>query len=140
MRRVVVLVVGLLVLQATPASAEPDAVKASMCSEGAWSRLELTHVEGLELTHVEGQIRMRFEVHQSPVGHEWRITFRNVKRNLFPVISRVIAARTRVASDSGVFVVQVLRPEWNDVIGVIGEAVDRQTGQVCKTRVPYGGA
>ena len=83
---------------------------------------------------------MGFEVHQSPVGHEWRITFRNVKRNLFPVISRVIAARTRVASDRGVFVVQALRPEWNDVIGVIGEAVDTQTGQVCKTRVPYGGA
>jgi hypothetical protein len=129
MRRVVVLLVGLLVLQATPASAGPDVVKAGMCSDGARSRLELTDTGD--------RIQVRFEVHRSPVGHEWRITFRFVEHNIGNLYGHVFLRDTRVASDSGVFVVQLQRPDWAIEGGVVGKAVDRQTGQVCRALVWY---
>jgi hypothetical protein len=70
---------------------------------------------------------VRFEVHQSPVGHEWRIHFRHMQHNIQPVIGHVFFRGTRVASDRGDFVVQVRRPDWGD--GVVGEAVDlRRSG------------
>jgi hypothetical protein len=129
MRRVVVLVVGLLMLQATPASAGPDVVKAGTCSDGARSRLELTDTGG--------RIQVRFEVHRSPVGDEWRITFRFVEHNIGNLYGHVFFRDTRVASDSGVFVVQLQRPDWAVEDGVVGKAVDRQTGQVCRALVWY---
>lgn len=132
MRRVIVFVVGLLVLQATPALAEPDVLKARTCSDGARWRLEITDAGD--------QIKVRFEVHQSPVGHSWRIRLSHMERNILPCCGHVFFRGTRVASDSGVFVVQVARPDWagqarND--GVRGKAVDRQTGQVCRVFVWY---
>jgi len=95
-----------------------------MCSDGARSRLELTDMGD--------RIQVRFEVHRSPVGHEWRITFRYVERNIPVRYGHVFFRGTRVASDSSVFVVQRRVPDWGGVDGLVGKAVDRQTGQVCK--------
>lgn len=107
------------------ASAAPDVVRQRTCSDGARPRLELTDLGD--------RIQVRFEVHRSPVGHEWRIRFRYVKeRNLVPVHGHVFFRGTRVAWGSGVFVVHLRVPGWRQVAGVVGKAVDRQTGQVCK--------
>jgi hypothetical protein len=111
------------------ASAAPDRVKTGMCSDGARWRLEVTDTGNW--------INVRFEVHQSPVGHEWRIDFRHVQHNIMPVIGHVFFRGIRVASDSGVLVVEPRRPDWAGVDGLVGEAVDRQTGQVCKVRAWY---
>jgi hypothetical protein len=129
MRRIGILVVGLLVLGAVPAQAEPDVVKQKTCSDGARVRLELTDIGD--------RIKVRFEVHRSPVGHEWRITFRFVEHNITNLYGHVFFRGTRVASDSGVFVVQLHRPDWAVEDGVVGEAVDRQTGQACRALVWY---
>ena len=130
MRRAVVFVVGLLVLQATPAGAgEPDVVKARMCNDGARWRLEVTDTGD--------RIKLRFEVHQSPPGHEWRIHFRYKEHNIFTVYGHVFFRGTRVASDSGVFVVQRRIPETFHHDGIDGEAVDRQTGEVCEANAWY---
>jgi hypothetical protein len=85
---------------------------------------------------------MRFKVYQSPVGHEWRIHFRYKEHNITTVYGHVFFRGTRVASDSGVFVVQLSRPDWDregqvHPDGVVGEAVDRQTGEVCKASAWY---
>jgi hypothetical protein len=127
-----------MVLQATPASAAPDVVKTGMCSGSARWWLEVTLMEN-PAPHrpVREGIKVRFEVHQSPVGHEWRINFRRMEHNIWPVIYRVFFRGTRVASDSGVFVVELRYPDWVAVDGLVGEAVDRQTGQVCKPRAWY---
>jgi hypothetical protein len=112
------------------ASAAADRVKRGMmCSDGARWRLEVTDTGNW--------IKVRFEVHQSPVGHEWRIDFRHVQHNIMPVIGHVFFRGTRVASDSGVLVVEPRHPDWAGVDGLVGEAVDRQTGQVCKARAWY---
>jgi hypothetical protein len=112
-----------------PASAARDVVYASMCSDGARWRLEVTDTGD--------RIKVRFEVYQSPVGHEWRIHLRHVKHNIFPVVGHAFFRGTRVASDSGVFVVQLRYPDRVEVDGVDGKAVDRQTGQVCEARNRY---
>src|SRR4029450_4855613 len=126
MRRIVVLAVGLLVLGAVPAQADP-VVKARMCSDGARMRLELINTRA--------RIKVRFEVHQIPPGHEWRIAFRHVSHNITPSYGHVFFRGTRVASDSGVFEVRVRRPDFGD--GVVGKAVDTRTGQVGKVRAWY---
>jgi hypothetical protein len=124
MRRVVVLVVGLLVLQATPASAVPDVVRQRMCSDGAGSRLELTDIGRVPAHH--GML-VRFEVHRSPVGHSWRITLHLHSPGFLSPNPTI--RRTRVASDSGDLAVQV---RHGGVSGLVqAEAVDTQTGQVC---------
>ena len=136
MRRVVVVavMVGLMVLHGTPASAAPDVVKTRTCSEGARWRLAITDTGD--------RIKMRFKVYQSPVGHEWRINFRYKKHNITTGFGHVFFRGTRVASDSGAFVVQLSRPDWDregqrDPDGVHGGAWDRQTGEVCKASVWY---
>jgi hypothetical protein len=111
------------------ASAAPDRVKTGMCSDGARWRLEVTDTGNW--------INVRFEVHQSPVDHEWRMFFRHWIHNLFPVMGDVFFRDTRVASDSGVLVVELRHPDWAGVDGLVGEAVDRQTGQVCEARAWY---
>jgi hypothetical protein len=107
----------------------PDVVRQRTCSDGARSRLELTDTGD--------RSKVRFEVHQSPVGHEWRIYFRHMQHNIFPIIGHVFFRGTRVASDSGVLVVEPRHPDRGKVDGLVGEAVDRQTGQVCKARAWY---
>ena len=113
-------------LQATPAGAgEPDVVRHETCSDGARWRLEVTDTGD--------RIKVRFEVHRSPVGHEWRIHF----RPFAPWFVNEYFDGTRVASDSGVFVVQ-LRSLDRGHEGLKAKAVDMQTGQVCKASVWYG--
>jgi hypothetical protein len=120
-----------------PASAAPDVVtpdvvtNEEMCSDGARSRLELTDLGD--------RIEVRFEVHQSPVGHEWRIVLRRVRG--IPNDSRdtvVFFRGTRVAAEDGEVVVQrrvwdTIRFDW-----VLAKAVDTQTGQVCKVDATIG--
>jgi hypothetical protein len=98
----------------------PDVVRQRTCSEGAGSRLELTDI---------GRPRMRFEVRRSPVGHSWRITLRANR----PGGSFTLIQRTKVAGDSGDLAVQV--GQWGDIRLVEVEAVDTQTGQVCRVNV-----
>ena len=124
MRRLAILVAGLLVLGVVPASAAPDVVKQKTCSDGASMRLELT-----DIGH---RIKLRFEVRRSPVGHHWRIKFRYVEHNITNHYGPVFFWDIRVASDSGVLVVQLHPWDLKYVDGIVGEAVDRQTGEVCR--------
>jgi hypothetical protein len=119
-----------------PAPAAPDVVSQRTCSDGARSRLELTDTGD--------RIKLRFEVHQSPVGHEWRIHFRHKSHSFAnsTAYGHAFFRGTRVASDSGVLVVQRSFPDWNregpaHPDGVDGRAVDRQTGEVCKASAWY---
>jgi hypothetical protein len=113
-----------------PASAAPDVVERATCSDGARWRLEVTDIGD--------QIKVRFEVHQSPVGHSWRIQLSHMERNILPCCGHVFFDGTRVAGDGGDLVVQVARPDWvPHNHGVRGKAVDRQTRQVCRVFVWY---
>jgi len=124
MRRVVVLVVGLLVLQATAASAAPDVVTQRACSDGAGSRLERTNVGD--------RIKVRFEVYRSPGARSWRIELRQQTNPLAHWPSAVVIFEgTRVASESGDLVVQRRVPA-HGFDEFRARAVDTQTGQVCK--------
>jgi hypothetical protein len=124
MRRVVVFVVGLLVLQATPAgAAAPDVVRQQTCSDGARSRLELTDIGD--------QIKVRFEVHRSPVGHEWRIRIRHGGGIMGPNFDWLYPP-PMVAGDSGDFVVQLRTRDREDLVdSFMARATDTQTGQRC---------
>jgi hypothetical protein len=123
-RRVVVLVVGLMVLQATPASAVPDGVRPGWCSDGARSRLELTDIGD--------RITARFEVHDSPPGHLWHIRMWRIR---FISHKREIFRGARVASASGDFSVGRLIPDTTGDWGVLRvKAVDSATGQRCIAR------
>ena len=106
-----------------PASAAPYVVEQRMCTDGAVSRLEL---KDLGRPPDQGRIRVRFEVHRSPVGHSWRIRLHVI--TLGPLSPNTWIKRTRVASDSGDLAVQGRR--WG--FRVEAEAVDTQTGQVCR--------
>jgi hypothetical protein len=113
------------------ASGAPLVVKAGMCSGNSRWRLEVTDTGDW--------IKVRFEVHQSPAGHEWRIQFRYMELNIHPIVThRVFFHGTRVASDGGVFVVQVRHLDWERLrAGLLAKAVDGQTGQVCQVRTLY---
>ena len=100
-------------------------VRQRTCSDGATSRLELTDI-GRPPDQV--RVRVRFEVHRSPVGHSWRITL-HANRPGFLTPNPVVQL-TRVASDSGDLAVQVRR--WGVSGWVRAKAVDTQTGQVCR--------
>jgi hypothetical protein len=97
-----------------------------MCTDGARWRLELTDTGDW--------IKVRFEVHQSPVGHSWRIVLRRFYGYSYRVIVQtvVVFRGTRVAAEDGEVVVQqrvwdaMKRDDW-----VRAKAVDRQTGQFC---------
>ena len=115
------------------ASGAPDVVKQGTCSDGARWRLELTNLVPVD----QNRIRLRFEVHRSPVGHSWRIHFRYKEHNITTIYHDVLFRDTRVASDDGVFVVQRRIPETFHSDGVDGKAVDRQTGQVCEASAWY---
>jgi hypothetical protein len=136
MRRAVVLVVGLMVFQATSASAAPDVVRQGTCSGGARSQLELTHLGPAPSPPFHNRIRVRFEVHRSPVRHEWRITLRTGQGvGFFYPPLRLVFRGIRVASDSGDLVVRDRVPEERNVDRrnlFRAKAVDTQTGQICE--------
>jgi hypothetical protein len=68
MRKIGILVVGLLVLGAVPASAAPDVVRQGMCSGPSGWRLKLTDVGD--------EIRVRFVIRFS-LDQPWRIVLRH---------------------------------------------------------------
>jgi hypothetical protein len=110
------------------ASGAPDVVRQRTCSDGARSRLELTELG--QFFYPTG-IRVRFEVHRSPVGHSWRITLVD---DSFPLDPDAVVRRIRVASDSGDLAVQV---RWDVVFELVrAKAVDMQTGEVCMVNAP----
>lgn len=130
MRRIVVLMFGLLVLEAMPAEAAPDEVKQSPCRSGqpgeARSRLKLTEMVDSD------SIKVRFEVYRSPEGHSWRIELGHQTNPLAHWPSAVVIFEgTRVASESGDLVVQRRVPAHR-FDAFRAKAVDTQTGQVCK--------
>ncbi len=79
---------------------------------------------------VAGPIVVRFELHRSPVGHEWRIELRHTAY-LQPG-GRVFFRGTRVASDGGDLAVVRRHQDTTGPDGVAAEATDTQTGQVCR--------
>jgi hypothetical protein len=117
------------------ASGAPDVVEQRTCSDGAGSRLELTNITDRDFPGEERTldlIRMRFEVHRSPVGHSWRIVL-HVRVPGFLTPNPTIR-RTKVADDSGDIAIQVRRWLRQEVGAseVQAEARDTQTGEVCR--------
>lgn len=128
MKRVVVLVVGLLVLQAMPVSATPDVVMQSPCRVGQPGEAR----SRLMITDMGDRIKVLFEVSRSPVGHRWRIELRHQTNPLAHWPSAVVIFEgTRVASESGDLVVQRHVPAHR-FDSFRAKALDTQTGQVCK--------
>jgi hypothetical protein len=114
------------------ASAASDVVRQEQCSGDAISRLELT-LAGRNIPWLVG-IRVRYEVHRSPVGHVWRIAIRSLAQTSFgPPFARGI----RVADDSGYLAVQrhVMGKGFAQNL-FRATALDTQTGQVCTVDAP----
>jgi hypothetical protein len=104
------------------ASPEPNVFK-HHCGHGAIVRLELTDLGD--------RIKVRFDVHDSPPGHLWRIRmWRNRNFNRHVEIWRGV----RVASDSGDFAVIRLTRDINPggLVGFGLKARDPVTGEVCQ--------
>lgn len=130
MRRVVVFVVGLLVLQAMPAQAAPDVVRHGSCSgESRWR---------LELEDSGDRIKVRFAVHLYP-GHRWRIVLRHGPagpeafdygdgRVFFEVTKEGHGLSSDISVQSS-----VRDLEGDD--GFAAKAVDQQTGQLCRVHI-----
>jgi hypothetical protein len=104
------------------------------CSAGAGVRLLLTDIGD--------RIAVRFEVHRSPVGHSWHIVLLHDQADIggggFHWDRGAPFFEGTRASGSGDLVVQrsVVDKEWVD--GFRAEAVDRQTGQVCRQSARIG--
>ena len=135
MRRIGILVVGLLVLGVLPASAgQPDVQRGGMC-QGVQPRAR-AH---LELTDVGDRIEARFVVHQmTQPGHLWRVVLRYGPVGPCctppgPGEGHVFFEGTRVAT-GGDLVVQrsVVRLSPDDFFRA--KARDRHTGQFCRVR------
>jgi hypothetical protein len=129
MRGIGILVVGLLVLGATPASAGPEVVEPARCGDDAAMRLELKDMGD--------RIRVRV-VCRSPVGHAWRIVIRHGRAGgcCSPPeagAGRVVFEGTRLATGD-VIRVQRSVPDLAGEDLFMAKARDRQTGQFC--RVP----
>ena len=92
----------------------------------------------LELTHIGDQIKVRFEVHRSPVGHTWPITIHHNVGINGPNYQRVFRG-IRVASDGGDFVVQLRAGDRAGLPDAFrARATDTQTGQLCKMYARIG--
>jgi hypothetical protein len=112
-----------------PASAGPDEWVVGTCNDGARGQLKLADMGD--------RIKVRFEVHRSPVGHRWLIGLRHHSGTPIPFPppwpnAFVFFHGTRVASDSGVLAVQASIADRTGVEGYAAYAVDKQTGQVCR--------
>jgi hypothetical protein len=119
MRRIGILVVGLLVLGAVPASAAPDVVKRADCGDGVRARLKLDDVGD--------RVRVRFVLHGSAPGDRWTMW---IHRSILTATRSLIFHGTRVAAGDGEV---VMRKFFSDT----GRnhyrvtARDWQTGQEC---------
>jgi hypothetical protein len=112
-----------------PASAGPDEWVVGTCNDGARGQLKLTDMGD--------RIKVRFEVHRSPVGHHrWLIGLRHHSATIpFPPPwpnAFVFFHGTRVASDRGVLAVQASIADRTGGEGYAAYARDMQTGQVCR--------
>jgi hypothetical protein len=114
-----------------PASAGPDEWAVGTCSDGARGQLKLTDMGD--------RIKVRFEVHRSPVGHRWLIGLRHHSATIpFPPPwpnAFVFFHDTRVASDSGVLAVQASIADRTGGEGYAAYARDQETGQVCRASI-----
>jgi hypothetical protein len=121
-RRVVFLVVGLFVLQGPVAEADPDVTV--RCGGGIRARLVLDRPD---------RIRLRFILHGSAPGDRWTIWIRRAPGPMGG--GHMVFHDTRVASDSGDFVMQrtFLRRRPLPIFGVT--ARDWQSDQECHARV-----
>jgi hypothetical protein len=88
----------------------------------------------LELTDMGDRIRVRFEVHRSPVGHSWRIVLRHRRYGpcCDPRQGQVFFLGFRRASENGDLAVERSALDHESVgDGFSAKARDRQTGQYC---------
>ena len=122
MRRVVVLVVGLLVLQAPVAQADPDVTV--RCGGGIRARLVLDRPD---------RVRLRFILHGSAPGDRWTIWIHRAPGPMGD--GHLVFHGTRVASDIGDFVMKrtFLRRRPLPIFEVT--ARDWQTDQQCHAGV-----
>ena len=91
--------------------------------------MELTQV-GEDSSQV--WIRVRFEVHESPVWHRWRVAIRPAGTG-GPHPGSPIFRGTRVASDIGRFAVQLRVLDDGSFANLfVALAVDTQTGEECR--------
>jgi hypothetical protein len=119
---VVVLAVGLLVLQAPMAQADPDVTV--RCGGGIRARLVLDRPD---------RVRLRFILHGSAPGDRWTIWIHRAPGPMGG--GHLVFHGTRVANDSGDFVMQrtFLRRRPLPIFGVT--ARDWQTDQECRAGV-----
>jgi hypothetical protein len=110
------------------AQAAPDVHNQVLCrhaTDAAMARLELTDIGD--------RIKVRFEVHRSPVGHSWRIVLRHHRyRGCCRVRQgQLFFVGFRRASENGDLAVEgsVLDHGVGDMVSA--KARDRQTGQYC---------
>jgi hypothetical protein len=89
----------------------------------------------LELRDIGDRIKVRVEVHRSPVWHSWHIVLRHAEVSIAPPGPgdyQVFFEGTRLASDSGELAVQRPIQDRATHHAFKAKAVDTQTGQVCK--------
>jgi hypothetical protein len=121
------------------ASGAPDVVRQGRCNDAAKSQLALTDLGR--------RILVRFELHQSPVGHIWRIEIHHGGGIMGPNFVLAFAG-IRVAGDRGDFSVQLPTPDrfHSATCGGFGcpadwfkaRATDTQTDQLCRVWARIG--
>lgn len=119
MRRIGILVVGLLVLGAVPASAAPDVVKRAECGDGVRARLKLDDVGD--------RVRVRFVLHGSAPGDRWTMW---IHRSILTATRSLILHGTRVAAEDGEVVMRKFFSDTGRNYYRV-TARDWQTGQEC---------
>jgi hypothetical protein len=134
MRRIAVLTLGLMALQAVPASAAPDAVEQATCSF-----VQPRARAHLELTYSGDRIVARFVLHQMTTpGHRWRIVLRHASTGGAPPHAgdwSVIFEGIRLArGDRGDITVQQSVADPSGLDFVAARARDSQTGQFCRVK------
>jgi hypothetical protein len=138
MRRIGILVVGLLVLGATPAVAgTPDVIERGSCDlspAGAGTRLALTDLGD--------RIKVRFSLHQAhQPGHRWLIVIRHTTASISGPATGVIFRDIILARGStavGGPLILVTR-RARDTTGFVSDvfkvsAIDQLTGEHCFTQ------
>jgi hypothetical protein len=137
MRRVVVLVVGLLVLGATPAVAgTPDVIERGSCDlnpAGAETRLALTDLGD--------RIKVRFSLHQAhQPGHRWLIVIRHTTAfapgpGTGVIFRDIILARGSTAVGGPLIVVTLRDRDTMTIVTDVFKvtAIDQLTGEHCFT-------
>jgi hypothetical protein len=111
------------------AQAGPDVHNQVLCRHAT-----VAAMARLELTDTGDRIKVRFEVHRSPVGHSWRIVLRHHRYRgcCDPRQGQVFFLGFRVSSENGDLAVERSVVDHESVGDMVGaKARDRQTGQYC---------